>query len=356
MTIKKSRTTKKVWRIYRFQQRFELPENIRKCRKSALEFTRDFVGEVGGNEAVSYQQQIRMIQNGDGLEFLQLFGFYRQLVNEAAKRSKAYRGYLLNSENEPLSESDIARIFKIHTKRLGLMLRKLESAQLLEHTNMPTRFDLSLDNIPKEKKKTRKRKSTKKSADGRKRAEKSADGQKSSKKDGNKETIVTKETLVTKETNGKGVSQGKGVREINNRQKAELNPPTTQPTMPKQTEAGGSVRQSTGPLGSVQKLGDVAKGIIVKLDPQANRFAQEIYAILKLPWPQDHQEYNREIGCFREQFHNAQRLGLPPPKIFDIGIVKARHVAKYNKNNKKPGAVWCTVFKKSLPSKRCKVM
>ena len=61
----KSSGKKWVWRIFHFGERFELSENIRKCRKSALEFSRDFVGDAGGDEAVGYQRQFALLSNGD---------------------------------------------------------------------------------------------------------------------------------------------------------------------------------------------------------------------------------------------------------------------------------------------------
>lgn len=355
MTTKKSRTTKKVWRIFRFTERFELKDKDRHCRKTALLFSKRFVSDAAGQEAMWYFQQFAMLCNGSGEEEALLDGLYGKLINLASMHRREMRGYLLDVEGHPLSAAQIANMLNFKPQKMSQFLQRFQAVKLIEKTELPE-FDLQDEqqNKPNRKKHARSTQSKRRHPAGNPQATRRQPANAINNKN---KTKVKKKTKDKEEAKDKGVSQGKDVREINNRQikqpKAEL------PTKPKISEAGGSVRQirqSAGPLDSVQKLGDVAKGIIVKLDPQANQFAQEIYAILKLPWPQDHQEYNREIGCFREQFHNAQRLGLPPPQIFDIGIAKAQHVAKYNKNNRRPGAVWCTVFKKSLPSKKCKVM
>ena len=122
-----------VWRIFHFKERFELPENIRKCRRSALEFSRDYVGDAGGDEAVAYQRQFALLSNGDGLEFGLLYGLYRLLVNMAAKQSRAFRGYLLDAKNQPLSDAQIGKLLKIETRRTSKLLRKYESVYFLEH-------------------------------------------------------------------------------------------------------------------------------------------------------------------------------------------------------------------------------
>ena len=144
---RKRRITRKVWRIYHFQERYELPDDMRKCRMSSLEYTRDFVGDSGGDEAVSYHHQMNMLSNGDGLEFAQLYGIYRLLVNMSAKRSRAYRGFLLDIDNEPLNDSQIAALLHVDRRKMPTIMRKLASAKLLEQVRLPI-FDLDKNKIP----------------------------------------------------------------------------------------------------------------------------------------------------------------------------------------------------------------
>lgn len=358
----------KAYRIFRFTERFELKDKDRHCRKTALLFSKRFVSDAAGQEAMWYFQQFAMLCNGDGELEAMLDGIYGRLINLASMHRREMRGYLLDVEGHPLTNIQISNVLKIKLHQMNKYLKHFQSVKLLELTELPE-FDLQ-DEQQEEQTRSQHARSTRS-----KRSQPAANPQAARSQHANaiknkSKTKIKDKAKAKEETKVKADRLGKDKRAINNRQKTkekeksnanalEQEKKKSEPTMPKQTDAGGSVRQirqSAGPLGSVQKLGDVAKGIIVKLDPQANQFAEEIYAALKLPWPENHQEYNREIGCFREQFHNAQRTGLPPPRIFDIGIAKAQHVAKYNKNNRRPGAVWCNVFKKSLPSKRCKVM
>ena len=140
-----------VWKIFHFGERFELGEDVRSHRKSALDFTRDYVGVGAGNEAVGYQQQLSMLSNCDGQEYYLLYGIYRALINEAGKRSRAYRGYLLNASNEPLSDAKIGKMLKIHAKKMTRLLRRLESVDLLVRVPMPNKWDLSVDEVPPKK-------------------------------------------------------------------------------------------------------------------------------------------------------------------------------------------------------------
>lgn len=45
---------RKVWRIFRFTERYELADDMRKCRQSGLLFTRDFIALGAGDEAAGY--------------------------------------------------------------------------------------------------------------------------------------------------------------------------------------------------------------------------------------------------------------------------------------------------------------
>ncbi len=248
----RSRAVHKVWRIYRFRERFEPPENVRKCRKSGLDFTRDYVGLSAGNEAVGYQQQLAMLSNGDGLEYSLLFGIYRQLVNHAGQRSRAYRGYLLNAGNEPLSDSDIGRLLKIHAKTITRMLRKLERAGLLERTSMPAEWDLSQDELPPKetdeqedagaldgKKQRTRAKNKGVSAGGRTSAEKDADGQQPLKEDGKRQTVNDKGNKKATSGLTAAVEGEKENDKGESPSRTTLPSPTTQPSAVKPQESEG---------------------------------------------------------------------------------------------------------------------
>lgn len=142
---------KKGWRIFRFKQRFELPDDIKICRKSGLQFTRDFVSAAGGDEAVGYLNQFSMLSNGDGLELCMLQGLYRRLVNMAASHSKAKRGYLLGPSDEPLSDAQIGKLVSIKAPQMRKLLHKFASVELLEKVELPD-FDFSMNEQPAKEK------------------------------------------------------------------------------------------------------------------------------------------------------------------------------------------------------------
>jgi len=355
VTSKRSATkAPKVWRIFRFKERFELSENIRKCRRSALEFSRDFVGDAGGDEAVGYQRQFALLSNGDGLEFGMLYGLYRLLVNMSAKQSRAFRGYLLDAKNQPLSDSQIGKLLKIETKRIRKILRRLASVDLLELVELPE-FDMSVNEPPPEDDEpgddNGSGKSNQKSADGnrkpqsggrgRTRAENSAEGRKPLKEKGN---------MVN--GNGKGINKEATKRRREVQSKAqEAPPPTTQPLKPQVSAERGSVIQFTAPseLKNTGRLGEIAEKILHRYNPQAKEFAFEVYKALELRWDPMSEQGKRELGCFASVWQKLagwQNAGMPLPVINEIrqrAIDEARKIAKRRQNRKK-GAVWCTVF------------
>ena len=55
------KATKKVWHIFHFRERYELSEDMRMCRKSALMYTRDYAG-ANDDEATNFKQQMMMLK------------------------------------------------------------------------------------------------------------------------------------------------------------------------------------------------------------------------------------------------------------------------------------------------------
>ncbi len=372
----RSRAVHKVWRIYRFRERFEPPENVRKCRKSGLDFTRDYVGLSAGNEAVGYQQQLAMLSNGDGLEYSLLFGVYRQLVNHAGQRSRAYRGYLLNAGNEPLSDSDIGRLLKIHAKTITRMLRKLERAGLLERTSMPVEWDLSQDELPPKetdeqedagaldgKKQRTRTKNKGVSGDGRTSAEKDGDGQQPLKEDGktasgkgNKKATVGLTASGSQEKeidNGKDDPQGKA------NEQAPC-PPTTPEPLPSEPQESDEREGPVTPTASFPpslSQGQSSHGL---------GYRRRVYLGLAYHHDVDTIEARREITSFASKHDQvvSALAALSPPAVDALlarGLAEAVKIGK-RKGNRNKGAVWHTVMDKltaaaqqrSPPEKACK--
>ena len=360
---KNSKKTSKVWRIFRFRERYEMPEDMRKCRVSALEFTRDFVGDAGGDEAVGYQHQFRLLSNGDGIEFSKLYGVYRQLVNMAAKRSRAYRGYLLDAKNLPLSDAQIGKLLRIETKIISKILRKLASVTLLEKVDLPI-FDLSINEFPNKKNDDEK-------PDQRKGAEKSAQRRKPLKK-GKKETVLNGNGKSPKnKNNGNGNRKHKtnAQEEQEYEDQTATAPTTTPPFMPRQSDEGGSVIPFTGPPGSVknnrgpQKLGDITRRMFHRYDQDAKQFGADVYRALKLPWDPTSAQGRRELGSFAAEWMKAKQSGLPPDVLEKFRDRVTSEATKLSKRPPKRGnisAIWCSIFNKILSARcaenQCKAM
>lgn len=399
------KAARKLWRIYRYSERFELRDDDRRCRKSAPQFVRDFVGVMAGNEAAGYQGQLDMLRNSDGEEYWLLFGLYRGLVIEASKRSRAYRGYLLDSANEPLSDTKLAKIFKIHAKKMTRLLRKLEAVELLERVDMPE-WDLSLDEVPAKTddsvkdagaQQSKKRGSRSKNkgcagAGGRRAAPAGAGGPPVN-NNGNPNhndnrslsaseeqqaqdprpsaSATTRPTLLQDETQAQEQAQALKGQDQMQRPGAEepaaraaersSAPATAPPIMPTLSDAGGdrvipfvrpssSVHHEDGPA----HISQAVAGIRRRCNQTVMQAGREIYAALGKPWAEDSPEAARECGCFAAQFEKVMASGLSPPQIVELweSLVKeARRLARlYSQNGgyKSAAKVWCTVFSKKL--------
>ncbi len=144
----KRKVRKKVWHVFRFKERYELPDDMRSFRQSGLLFTRDFVGTAGGDEAVGYHNSFGLLSNNDGLEYAMLYGLYRELINMAAQHSRARRGYLLNASGEPLKLGQIAKLLNIPPRDMQTLLYRLKSVKLMEYIHLP-KFDMTLNDDPR---------------------------------------------------------------------------------------------------------------------------------------------------------------------------------------------------------------
>ena len=364
MTTKKSKNiaAKKVWRIFRFKERYEMPEDMRKCLMSALEFTRDFVGDAGGDEAVGYQNQFKLLANGDGLEFGLYYGIYRQLVNMAAKRSRAYRGYLLDARNQPLNEGQIGKLLKIKTKEIKKILQKLASVDLLEKVDLPE-FDLSKNKMPVRKSDDKNAKKPSKKTGGRKGAENSARKRMSLK---NGKNVKKKHSKYLKGNDKfkKEINNDKRIRHNSNMLKGQAKdrttttPTTTPPFVPSESDAGGSVIPFHGPPGSANHN---RSGTYY--EPDAKEFAGIIYIALKLPWLPVSAKGKRDLGCFAKAWQKAQSSGISPQSLDSLwkrAIDVAHKIAKKRPKYPNPARVWRGLFNKLLASKcsknQCKAM
>jgi len=138
---------KKVWRIFRFKERFELADNVRFCRQSPLLFTRDFVGSGKDDESIGYAQQMQILRMSP--RRLVLKGAFGELKEIAANRSRAYRGYLLDERFEPATDSRVAMWLGLEIKEARSILKELAKIGLIERVDLPI-FD-ERENLPPDK-------------------------------------------------------------------------------------------------------------------------------------------------------------------------------------------------------------
>lgn len=126
---------KKVWQIYRFEQRFEPSKDVQVYRESPLAYTRDFVGSGSDDESIGYQQQMDML--GNKSNHLMLRGAFGELKQIAANRSRSYRGYLLDEKLEPATNRKLADLLGVACKEMTAILKQLHAVGLIEQVEFP---------------------------------------------------------------------------------------------------------------------------------------------------------------------------------------------------------------------------
>ena len=146
------RRAKYIWHIFRFQERFELSDDVRYCRRSPLLFTRDFVGSGQDDEAISYQQQMNVLKTRDNR--LVLRGAFHELKEIAANRSRCYRGYLLDERFRPATERKISQWLNVDIKLARKILKDLADIGLIERVPVP-QFDPTVNDPPEKKPKAK---------------------------------------------------------------------------------------------------------------------------------------------------------------------------------------------------------
>jgi len=345
------------------------------CRKSGLQYTRDFVSAAGGDEAVGYLNQFKLLDNGDGLELVMLKGLYRDLVNMAAQHSKAKRGYLIDADDQPLTDVQIGKLLNIKGPTMRKLLRRYAVVKLLEKADMP-QFDMSINEMPPRKKDDQRRSpenSGKKQAPLKKRQ----NGKRQNGKNENERKKVNQQKATNGLTavNAKEKKNDKAHRhyanaqgEIRSKGQAKDEPPsapTTTPPLPSEPQVsdalGGShVIPFTTPQTSLKPasgrhrpaMATVAGGY----DRNDEVFGTLVYEALGLRWDTNSPEGRREICSFASKWAQARAslARLPPEGIDELGvrlIKEARKIGRRGKRNKRPGAVWCTVADKLVTAR-----
>lgn len=348
----------KVWRIFRFGERYELPEDMRACRKSGLQYTRDFVSAAGGDEAVGYINQFKLLDGGDGIELMMLKGLYRELINMAAAHSKAKRGYLIDADDRPLSDTQIGKMVNIKGPTMSRLLRQYADVKLVEKVDMPV-FDFTINEFPAKKKDVLRKnpeksgkiqrplKNGKREKEKRKVNEQKATNGLTAVKGNRKENGNTQRKVSAK---GKGQGQGE--------------PPSAPTTAPEPFEPHGSddpggthVIPFTAPRTSLRPPDGRQRRYAGSYERSYDRsdvlFGTRVYVVLGFRGEVGSAAARREIRSFASKWHEVRdKLARLPPEVVDgLGVRlvdEARKIGKRGTKNRKRGAVWNDVADKMV--------
>ena len=343
--------SQKVWRIFHFTERFELPEDIKICRKSGLQYTKRFVGVAAGDEAVGYHRQISILAGGDGRLRSEIKGLYGDLVDMAAEQSFAKRGYLIDAEGKPLTSAQIARLLGYPSAVMRKMLRSFERVKLLERVDLPD-FDMSRnDAFPKNSGKFRKPLKKDKT---------------------NKTNTKTKGNKKRKATNGLSASGSKKKKTASRKGKSKRNEQgqveSTEPRAeePSESDAGDGIPRWTGcetVPASVKPTSGlcVANWPIPEYDRSDMVYGRRIYLALGYNGDTERLAARKEICSFASKWHQCRKrlANLSPPEIDRLGIrgmAEAGRIARYMRRSRRrvnPGAVWNSLMDKIAGSIKC---
>jgi len=404
-TINKSRISrgKKVWRIFHFQQRFEMDEYR---RQGGLDYIRMFVTATTSgksNESTDFFQQLAELRHYYSAQYYFYFGIFWALGRLTATKEDWLRGYLVDADLKPLNGNKIAARLQIDKKQNKQALAALKSVGLIEYIDCPQFTHPDKDKEARDKEARDKEARDKEARDKKARDKEARDKKARDKKDvdstipehsGIFQNIsksfkkTAKPNIITK-ANAKALANDNLTREITNRQieaketssalegqeqaakpqakdqgreataivsDTDNAPTTTPPIKPKEADTGSSgVIHFPGSLGSdkqtePQQLGNIVKSILHRYNPEANEFADKILEIIKP------NQGKRDHANFASGWQKACYSGLSPPQkaeLWNWSVKKAREIMKHWNNRKgKPAAVFRKAFNGMLTNKK----
>lgn len=334
--MKTKRRAIKVWVIFRFKERFELPDDSRFCRKGPLMFIREYVGSGQNDEAINYKRQITACKaSPNRYTLLAVFGDLRDI---AANYSRAFRGYILDEKFEPAGINKIAGWIGLSIKESGKILKELEQIGLIEKVPIP-KFNLSVNNEGGEKK-----------------------GKKQKSRAPTRKLEKVRAPLKNKkDKSGIGNGKRKGNKKIGNKpekdNKSEKNNPK---------ESDGEVgkhnqgKRTYPPRQSFQHRGrqpEQLGNILHRLyNSEAKDFAIAVYEAIGTSCAPDSREGRSELACWLQAWAEVQLLGLNPVYLTELwnktiayaGKLKAKRMRTGIRWTKSPEAVLRWMFKKYL--------
>jgi len=341
----------KVWHVFHFRERLELPDDARFCRRGPLVYSRDYVSATDDESAAYLQQIDALSRRHNGLE---LEGAWSRIRRATSARSRAYRGYLLTADNLPASDAEIGRtILFCEPRRATRILKALAEVGLIEQARCPI-FDLSQNEVtPAKRKRTPRNKANRKS--GTSGCKKSISRETTRNTEKFRAPLRAKKKRNTEKEIGKKKRNPESARVPSaalgtlktkaSQTPSRPSPPSTpEPVNPQESRAGVTQDHSCPPPHTVHREAreHIANAIKLHLrDPECQQFADEVYAVL---WA-DSSSRPLSGPAFTEWANYAKWLWEQGPPggrqaAIEKGLTIARHVAKNRKSYRKPGAVW----------------
>ncbi len=356
----------KIWHIYEFDQRFELAEDTRVCRKGPLLYCREAVSN-SDDSTKDYRLQLLALRRYEN--HLELYGAFIALRNQAADRSRAYRGYLLNGRRQPAAIGDICDWLGVRPQEVRKILKQLQAVGLIERVELP-QFDVSKNERPGETGSPEK--SGKVQSPLKREGNGNGKGKEKKKNNGNGKDNRKPKTTATEMPKGQAERQGQDLGTSKDqggppsKRETTASPTTTPPFVSMPLPSMPTEADARGPVGApapkapwrsdlesdLDRIGQVLlgtgppapEGFEQRYSDRAKEFAARIYEDLGLAYGRTMMA--RELGTFAACWTRAERAGLPPPiaaTLWDEAVTQAGKLRK-KRRLKKPGAMFCRVW------------
>jgi hypothetical protein len=404
----KHSTAKKVWRIFHFEQRFEMDKRYQ--RQGGLDYVRMFVTsttQAKSNESTGFIQQLSELEHYFRDDRDALEGRFWRLCRLTATQEDWLRGYLLDSDQKPLTAARLAARLHLKLDDIKKTLCALKKVGLIEYVDLPVlvepkrnKNDDNQDDKEDDKKEKEKGKVREK---GRKPAQKAACGgdlqtfanvsesfinrhkielnQKETNRQSTEENKQTKaeanaEEKPRAENKAEGCEQEKVTR-TEGQEHTDTKPNEPNVPIEPQVVDAGECKVILFPNAPPLSLSDAQAKVERKyLKDALNRnrmrmgvgmsgcehtseslaYGELIYTNMQLPWSRDSKEAARQIGCFSSCYLHALASGLSPPLLDELlqGCTReATRLGRVYKSNKKAAAkTWVKkVFQPKLVSR-----
>jgi len=360
---KTRRPTKKVYHIFHFTERFEIKNKYGHYHEWPLEYRRDYVAPKT-DEGVHYEKQLSLCDESPNMDALHTA--YSKLVRIAAKKSKNYRGYILDGY-EPASRKLIAKWLKKEVIECKKILDELERIGLIEYVSVPDKYGPVDDNLvpgeapnddsnksQKKKKSTSNKRSREKSGkigkvrdSFKKTATVNGNRNRNNNKKRNNKPVPEKADAKTNQNPTERQLQERKNRMLEqlragSKRKANRPSPDRHPAeadMPTESDAGEAKRDNTrGNLPSSiidseidMYLDDLLVGRHGQYSDEAKRFGTEIFIRLRVPHKPTSPQGLRELCSFASMWDTARMAGLSSGAMNEIWAASMRDAEKIGK-------------------------